>query len=165
MTGQNLEFVALVAAGVFAWMIKRLVDAVLARGGVMTLLTPVLARCHLTWLVRGSVTPADTPETPPVDTPVTPFDPHGAVLVGGAERTISVRDRYADVVIGDDDDQVVTDQVPTQRDRASRAEIAVWCARMSDRGWSRAEILSDGAETFGVSTSTMVRAYREATQR
>lgn len=163
--GQNLEFLSLILAGLMAYGIKRVIDR-----GVMTLLTPVLARCHLTclvrWVSRRSDTPkngSDTPGDTTGDTWTTEVIGDGALIVG---RPTSTTIRIPTMVrFGDDVDQGHSDPdgPPVKGQKATAETIRSWITRQRSNGWSRSEILAEGQDLFAVSESTMVRRYRDVT--
>lgn len=171
--GQNLEFLSLFVAALLAYGLKRTIDTVSERG-VMTLLTPLFARCHLTSLLRRGVSRNDTPKNR-VDTPVDTqpdtydYDPNGALTVsrnpGSRVRLVSSRDRYAhNELNGHHDDQDQDQDGPPVRDqKATAAVICAWVKAQIDAGWTRAEILAEGQELYAVHESTMVRRYRDVT--
>jgi hypothetical protein len=162
MAGEQLEFLALVVAGVLAYGIKTVIDR-----GVMTLLTSILRRCHLTcmvrWVSRRSDTPDsgfDTPGDTPGDTWTTEVVGDGVLIVGKpASTTIRVPTM---VRIGQDQDHSDPDGPPARGQKATAETIRAWIIRQREHGWSRAEILADGQDLFAVSESTMVRRYRDA---
>jgi hypothetical protein len=165
MAGEQLEFLSLILAGVLAYGIKIIIDR-----GVMTLLTPLLRRCHLTclvrWVSRRSDTPdsgSDTPGDTPGDTWTTEVIGDGALIVG---KPTSTTIRIPQMVrIGKDQDQGHGDPdgPPVRGQRATAETIRAWVVRQREHGWSRAETLAEGQQLFSVSESTMVRRYRDAT--
>lgn len=162
--GEQLELLALLLGALLAYGIKRIIDR-----GVMTLLTPLLRRCHLFPLVKRVSLMFDTPKS-------------GADTLGDTPRD-TPRDTYSEEVLGDgaliigkSRDQVIrvpqmvqfgadhVDQahaVPRPQERATSAQIQSWIRLQRADGWTRAQILTEGQTVFGVSEATMTRRYRE----
>lgn len=158
MSGETLEFLALLAGLLLAYGIKRIIDK-----GVMTLLTPLLDRCHLTSLVNRVSRRSDTPDSEgdtPTDTP--PDTVLGDdVLRIGHDRTTTIRIPTM-VRIGEPGSPDGPPLPTSGPEKASPEAIRSWVRLRHSEGRTRAQILTEGQEIYGVSESTMVRRYREA---
>lgn len=163
MSGETLEFLALLAGCLLAYGIKRIIDK-----GVMTLLIPLLRRCHLNPLVRWvswrSDTPkngADTPTDTHADTWSTETLGDGALVIGKPmSTTIRVPHMVRIGEPGSPDGPPVATPGP---EKATKDQIRSWVRMQRADGWTRARILTEGQTLFDVSEATMARRYREAT--